>query len=266
MTNQLLNQPLETAAAESNATTVLAEQQPGETVVSTDTPAELILGKFKSHDDLAKAYTNLETMLGKKITNLTPEEAAVLKGLQGRPASAEEYKVPEGVDPEIGSWFREQAHKIGLSNNDAMELMAGYDSLLKRGAEEAARMHAKVHQANIDALKKEFGAAFEQRIALAQEGAKAVGGDELINLLGEAGLGTNPVIIKALAEVGKSLREDSIPKSQHASTFGLTPDDAKQTINQKMLDRDFREAYFDARHPAHKAAVAEMERLFTIAS
>lgn len=266
MTEQLLNQPLESATTETTATTVPTETNPGDQVVSSPSAEQLILGKFKTHDDLAKAYTNLESMLGKKVAGLTPEEAITLKELQGRPKSLEDYKVPEGITTEDAQWFREKAFKLGLSNNDALELMAGYVETSKAASEASLKIQEARHQENIMALQKEWGAAFDQRIALAKEGALAVGGEELINILGEAGLGTHPTVIKALANIGKSLKEDSIPTSQHGAKFGLTPADAKREIDLKMIDKDFRDAYFDARNPGHSAAVAEMERLFTISS
>jgi len=262
MTEQLLNQPLESAPAETTATTV--ETNPGDQVVSAAPTEELILGKFKTNDELIKAYSNLESMMGKKVTSLTPDEAKVLKELQGRPKSVDEYKLPEGTPEEVGAWFKDQAFKLGLSNNDAMELMHGYTDLLKRDSETQDADLIAYHENNIAILKTEFGAAFEQRVELAQQAALSIGGEDLVNVLGEAGLGTHPVVIKALANIGKSMKEDSIPTSQQSSRFGTTPEEAKRTIDSKMLDSEFRDAYFNARHPGHDAAVRTMEELFAL--
>lgn len=264
MTEQLLNQPLESAPAETTATTVTPEAKPEETVVSVQ--QDLILGKFKTAEDLATAYTNLESMLGKKVTNLTPDEANILKQLQGRPKDISEYKTVEGMPEDIAAWVKEHAFRLGLSNNDALEIMTDYAARMTAANEQVAKELELAHTQNVEALKKEFGSAFEQRIAMAREAANTIGGEELINILGERGLGSHPVVIKALAKLGQSLREDSVPKSQHGTAFGTSPAEAKVLINQKLIDRDFNEAYFNARHPGHKAAVEEMLRLHELSS
>jgi hypothetical protein len=257
---EILNQPLATETTVATATTV-PTPAPEETVVS-----ELILNKFKTVEDLAKSYTNLEALIGKKSEQFTVEDLQAIKKIRGIPTSAEEYGVVEGTPEEVGKFFKEQAHKLGLDKNATLELTAAYKAQMESAIEADQKAAEERHASNEAELKREFGGAFEQRIALAQQAALTIGGEALIEALGEAGLGTNPVVIKALTKLGTMLSEDSIPKSQHGSVFGTSPEEAKNLIRTRMVDPDFRKRYMNAGVPGHDDAVQEMLRLHELAS
>lgn len=209
----------------------------------------LILGKFKSSDDLAKAYGELEGLLGKRFNEMKPEDAAILKELQGIPKSASEYKIPDGVPEDIGNWFKEQAAKVGLTKNGALELMSAYQDKMKAENESFAAKFEEQRQKNLEELKKEFGSAFEQRVAMANKAVEKFGGQELFKVLGEAGLGTDPVVIKTFANLGKMLQEDSIPESRHGASFGVTPAEAERELNRLKADPNFSMSLVDRKHP-----------------
>lgn len=263
--SELLNQPLVEASAETTATTADTEINPTETVVS-EAPQELILGKFKSDEDVRKAYTNLESMLGKKVENFSPDDLAVLNSLRGVPKAKEEYKVVEGTPVEVADWFKDQAHKLKLTNNDVLELTAAYKARLEADIQAAEQAMQHKHEENAKALRQEFGAAFESRIKLANEAADQIGGEEFKAALRDAGLGSEPVVIKALAKLGTMLAEDTIPKSMQGAAFGTSPEEAKSLIKTRMNDPVFRQRYMNAGSPGHDDAVAEMLRLHELAN
>jgi hypothetical protein len=87
---------------------------------------DLLLGKYKTTDDLAKAYKELESKLGAKDDDL---RARILEELneeayKDRPASAGDYKLPESVDEsqaidnELLKWWSEHSYENGYSQEE----------------------------------------------------------------------------------------------------------------------------------------------------
>ena len=87
---------------------------------------DLLLGKYKTTDDLAKAYKELESKLGAKDDDI---RARILEELneeayKDRPASAGEYQLPESldqaeaVDNELLKWWSEHSFENGYSQEE----------------------------------------------------------------------------------------------------------------------------------------------------
>lgn len=265
MTEQILtNSATTTEPTLGNPPPIPAPSSPPEGIASPAEP-QLILGKFKNHDDLTKAYSNLESIMGKKVAQLTPEEAKTLAHLNGLPTKPEDYKLPEGTDEAASQWLREAALKAGITQNGLLEIVNGYNERAKVAADEVRQTFEAKHQQNILDLKREFGGAYDQRIALASKAALNIGGEEFVKRLGDAGLGTDPVVIKALANLGKSLAEDSVPASKHGATFGVTPEDARQQIAMMHSDRETMAIYRDRFHPKNEIVKSEMSKLYEVA-
>ena len=131
--------------------------------------------------------------------------------------------------------------------------------------QEIAKAQEAAQQAAV-ALRQEWGPAYDGKINAARLAAKHVDGDgSLQAMMNASGLGDNPALIKAFAKIGEMLGEPSALKGG-ASGFTMTPEAAKHQINQKYGDKQFLEAYNNAAHVGHDAAVQEMLRLQQIAS
>ena len=219
----------------------------------------------KSVDDLFKSYMNLESLMGKKVSQYSADEAAQLRALQGIPQSADEYKLPEGLSEELAGWFKENAVKAGLSANGALELATAYMELEKANIEKQEIARREAHKANVEVLKKELGAAYESRISLANRAAQELGGNEAVQALLDAGLGAHPAILKMLSNVGKMMEEDSIPSSQHNAKFGVTPEDAKMQIQQLMSSRETLNAYYNKHDAKHELVKKQIQDLYAVA-
>lgn len=87
---------------------------------------ELILGKYKSADDLAEAYKSLESKLGAKEEDL---RKSILEELQNdaykdRPESAGDYQLPDSIDEsaavdnELLRWWSEHSFENGYSQEE----------------------------------------------------------------------------------------------------------------------------------------------------
>jgi hypothetical protein len=224
------------------------------------------LHNFKSADDLAKSYLEANKLLGKRMTELNAEEAQYFKSLIGVPGESDAYKLPDGLTEDTSKWYKDVALKAGLTQDQAKHVIDSYIELERQQMSQAELSQRQEQQAWVESLKKEFGTAFDKQVEIAKRGVKAFGDESLTNLLNETGLGDHPAVVKMFAKIGRELLEDKIIKADSEVTFGVTPADAKRQIDLKRTDAEFMNAYLTARHPGHKAAVAEMARLYELAN
>lgn len=228
------------------------------------------LHTFKSVDDLAKSYVHLNKLMGKKITDMSPEEINQVYGKLGKPENADGYELPtEGLEgailPDMDKWYKEVAHKHNLTKEQARGIFEEYVQMSQGLVQNQTAQLTQAREEAITALKKEFGTAFENRLEVAKKAVNEFGGDELKTYLNETGLGNDPRLIKAFAKIGAELLEDRMISDKAAHVMGVTPDEAKRQISMKMADNEFKSAYLSRMHPGHKEAVAEMTRLQELA-
>jgi hypothetical protein len=121
MTDSLLSAGENTEAVVETEQTLATE----EATQSTDRP-EWLPEKYKSPEDLAKAYKELESKLGNKDEELrkTIMEELQADAYKDRPESAGAYELPEGIDSETAvdsellSWWSEHAFENGYSQEE----------------------------------------------------------------------------------------------------------------------------------------------------
>ena len=91
-----------------------------------ETRPEWLPEKFKTGEDLAKSYQELQSQFGKKATALREKITTELahKRLETRPASAGEYLLPETIDEtlapdnELLQWWSNHAFNNGYSQDE----------------------------------------------------------------------------------------------------------------------------------------------------
>lgn len=227
---------------------------------------------WKSQKDALQSAWNLEKLLGAdKAGNavVIPKEGdadawnAFYERL-GRPQTPNDYKfnLQEGdEESEIGQWFRDQAHKLGLNQQQAAALFEGFDQLMGSQAEQSQADLAAKAQQEMTELKREWGQAFEDNIMAGRKAARQFDlGEETLNKIEDA-LGTKGML-ELMAKIGNSIGEHSFETgTNRAGGFGLTPAAAKQQIAELQADSQFQAAYLDAQHVGHKEAVQKMQRL-----
>ena len=112
----------ESQSSEENVESTGATQE----TQSNQEQQELLLGKYKSPDDLANAYKELEKKLGSKEEDLRGKilEELQSEAFKDRPASAGEYQLPEtldseaAVDNELLQWWSNHAFENGYSQEE----------------------------------------------------------------------------------------------------------------------------------------------------
>lgn len=182
-----------------------------------------VAAKYANLADLVTGAENAQKLIGKPIDRLVEippnADAETRRGVLsklGLPEKLDDYKV---TAPKKGGDFvdvskpafaklREAAHGLGILPDQLQGLVevigestqAGYDATIAAGNEK--------HANNIKALQTELGETFDKTVADANLGIMRIGGQELIDALNGAQMGTDPVVLKAFAKVGAMLAED----------------------------------------------------------
>lgn len=262
----------------------MSEETPVEQVASEDwkdsIPEDLrndpSLADIQDVGSLAKSFVHSQHMIGADKVAIpsresSPEELDAFYNKLGRPESATGYEVPtEGMpevptNNELQTQFFEEAHRIGLNKQQAAALVRWQAEQSHSGLEAMQQEGQAALESATDTMRKEYGKAFEEKLTLAKGAAQEFGGDELMALLDKTGLGNEPAVIRAFANIGKAIANDEIIGGGGRQGFMMSPAEAKQQITNLKRDPNFMASYTDNGHTAHKESVAEMARLFELA-
>ena len=181
------------------------------------------------------------------------------RGGYQRPKTAEEYKfnLPEDqkVDEAALKNFSTQAHKLGLLPGQAEGVVKFYNDMIGAELSNANSIATAAREKATTELKTEWGQAYDQKIAAANNVVRSVLPDGFMSMNMEDGtkLGDNPVVIKAFAMLAEKMGEDKIISSD--GPMMMTPKALDKEINSLTAPGS---AYWDKSHPAHKDAVAEV--------
>ncbi len=238
------------------------------------------LSKFKTHDDLGKAYRELETKIGQKGVivpekDASPEAREEYYNALGRPKTPEEYKLEtvEGlhesvsVTTESENTFRVAAHKMGFTNDQVNELNQWYLGEVSNLVRAREKADLDASQATESALREEWKENYDGNV---DKVAKMMGDEAIDAMGGKEKLGNNPTVLKALGKIANLMSEDQIGniRSPVGKAAGNeSQQDAITKINAMNSDPDNAgyKALMNTEHPGHKDAVEERTRLYEIA-
>jgi len=201
---------------------------------------------FKDPAAAIDSYRNLEKLMGvpkERLLKLPEKDDdpawSEVHARLGRPASPDEYKI-DGENKEFAKWAKETFHGLGLNKKQAEALFGKYNEFAK--GHSTKQMEAQVQQAQASeaALKKEWGAAYDQNVMTAKKAAMTFGlTKEVIDKL-ESAMGYAEVM-KFMSTIGSKVGEDSFVASSSSSRgFGvMTPEQAKNRISGLKQDREF---------------------------
>lgn len=242
-----------------------------------DIKASPSIAKFETIEGLAKSYTNLEKMLGADKV-VIPKEGDT-EGWErfykaaGAPDAPDAYgfkapeKVPDGMqyNPELDSRIATIFHGAKLNKQQAAAVREGLLEIVGQGATESLDASKKAEadrllaiQQGEQALKAEWGTAYDQRGKAAGAAINKFLSPETIAALDSAGLANNPAIIKDMYNLGVKMvgEKDLIGASEQSQS----PADLDASI------ADFRAkhqaALFDKSHADHAQRTKEFTALF----
>lgn len=225
------------------------------------------LAGVKNLTTLAKSYVNAQKLVGKnKISipgeNATDDERNAFYSALGRPATANDYKhdkveIPEGyaLNEEQVAAFRETAFNIGLSQ-EAFEKALAFDlARTKQATEAAVAEYNREYDETMAKLQQQYGDKLPARISQVDKALTTFG---IKDLFVQKGLTNNYQIFEALANIGASISESKLKAGEVQQNF-KTP---QQQIEEIYADPNG--AIYNAEHPGHDKAVAEVKRLMAL--
>jgi hypothetical protein len=224
------------------------------------------MGAINNLESLAKSYIHSQKMIGKGKMSVPDQHASDSDWRQvftqlGLPEKLDDYsfEVPETAQFEDGfvTELKKTAHELGILPRQ----MDGFVKWYSDANNEAIKTHeaqTKVQQQeNMNALKQEWGQAFDQNINLAKSALKAADlGDQVYDWLNASGMGDDPNMIKILSTLGQMLKEDNL-----IGDFGETVAAPKE-LQSRVQELQQSPAYMDRSHPNHKAVLKEMEGIY----
>lgn len=230
--------------------------------------------------DILKSYQNLEKVFGADKagnTVMIPGEQADKKTLDtffdrlGRPTAPDKYTAPkfEGMGDDLDKGLRETGHALGLSDKQLKGLADWNNSAAKVMNERLAAEGAKEVTTQTEALKKEWGATYDERIGVGKLAAKELGWTEdQVNGL-QAVLGFDGVMKLAYnlgSKVGEGKFEVGDGGRGGGTAGAMTPNQAKLELSRLTTDAAFMKAWTDKNDVGHVAAVAKKSQLTVWAS
>lgn len=235
--------------------------------LSDELKGEKSIQSYESMEEAAKALVNAQKLVGKKITEMTPEELQQINVTMGAPESPEGYDFSglDVQDEQTAEWFKNIAHKNGISNDVAKSIVESQIEM----ANEANKMYESQVQLqmeeDIKTLKSDFGAAYDERVDMANKALREFGDDQLIKTIADQGLINNPSLVKMLSNVGKMISEGNIQNTENTGKFGLTPDEARDKINTLKADENYIKIMRGGDADKKDAQFKRMEDLYRLA-
>lgn len=234
------------------------------------------LKDFKSPADLAKSWVEAQKLIGVDKLPMPPKDAKPevrekflndVYDRLGRPKEAKEYKItdvklPEGVDlkiaPDAVEALKTEAHKLGLLPHQLDGLYKWYVTDTANKVKAHNDGLTKEKQDTEAALRSEFGAAYDAKVAKAQELLNKFAGNDYKVLL-DKGFGNDPAVVRFMAKMAETISEDTFAKGGAEAT--MTPEEAKAEI-PKVMDMLSK---MEQSHPEYKSLVARKRQLYEMA-
>jgi hypothetical protein len=223
---------------------------------------------FKDPASVLESYVNLEKLIGakEKLIKLPDnmDDPAALKeifGKLGLPEKSDEYgfEIPKepGDAQDFVKWAKDAFHESGLTKKQATTLAEKWTKFFTDAETNEATAYKSSIEAQQTSLKKEWGAAYEQKIAAGRSAASALGvtGEQVDALEKVMGF---EATMKFMDRIGSKIMEPGFAPANPGSANGhLTPEQALNRKTSLMADADFRKRYLNGDTGARE----EMERL-----
>jgi len=235
-----------------------------------DLKAEKALESIQDIPGLAKSYIHAQKLVGADkipVPNkfATDEDWQAVYSKLGRPENPDAYefnlKENSNIDENALKGFKETAHKNGLLPKQAEAIMNFYNDMTQNYIED---LNSKSEQGRSNAeqtLKKEWGAAFDNKVQQASTIANKYINDDFAHLTLSDGtkIGDHPEFIKAFANIANDLGEDKLVAAQGPQY--MTPAEIDKQIASLQQDGS---AYWNKNHPGHALAVQEVQDLLAL--
>lgn len=179
------------------------------------------LSQYSTLGDLAQKFVDLQAK-SDRLVELPGEDAddeakAAFYRSLGRPDEPDGYELstPEnreelGFTDEADAAYRQKAHELGLSKEQAEQLHAWQLERTGSALDAMKQQQKAAQEEGIQNLRKEWGDRFDERIAKAQRAFQHFGGEELLQYLKDTGQNESPALIKSFVELYEKTSDDSL--------------------------------------------------------
>ena len=228
------------------------------------------LQTFTSVDNLAKSYVNAVKKIGGNPDHLVqlPQEGESRDNFYntiGRPETPEGYDFGTEPGDERLNFYRAAVHKLGLTQDQATNMLKIYAAVEEEQAKSETRANADYAVNSQIELKREWGTNYDSKIDMAQRAFAQFSSPEFSKLMDETGLGNHPELLKAFSKIGEMLGDDHLVVGSGIGGGGMSPAQAKEEIESLYRDKEFSKSYLDRTDGNHKSATAKMDKLFRTA-
>ena len=236
-----------------------------------DLKASTALEPIQDIPNLVKSFINAQKMIGSSNKFTKPDQFATdeervnfFRQVMDVPSKLEEYNVDVPKEANFNDGFitalKELAFNQGMAPNQTNALLKWYADFNNQAlAEHEQQVQSRVAE-QTEALKKEWGEAFNKRLALAKATAKEFGDEDVFSWLDDSGLGNDTKLIKMLAKIGEVLKEDNVI-TENLDADAKAPSELQSQINEILSN--FSHPYHQQTHPNHQAAVKEVQNMFS---
>ena len=227
------------------------------------------LKNFTTVEGLAKSYLNTKSMVGKKQTPgefASDEDRAEFFKSLGKPDTSDgyEFSKPENVPEDMpyseerDIWFGNIAHKYNLTKEQAQGMRNEWNEMQIESHNNASKEVDAEYDASTNALKEEWGNAYEDKVNLANKAVSTYSAAETLQRLG---LDNNPDLVKLFANIGASMSEDQLVTGKAITSDVMSPSEAKE----KIAEINSNPAFTNPDHPMHKELIRKQASLFKMA-
>lgn len=231
---------------------------------------EAMLEHVKDVPTLVKNYVNAQKMIGKDKVVIpdpkfaTQDDYKAFYQKLGMPADIKDFKVELPKDSEFDQEFVGEFTKAAMENGilpgQANKLLSWYAAQEKQFAEKVQGEQMAKIQKDMADYKTKVGAAFPKKVLYANKALEKFGGPELMKAFGSnPALGADPRFIEMLANIGQQVFGEDVFQGEGGGGGGLTPAEARSKRNEIMGNQQH--PYWNAAHPKHQEAVAEVNKL-----
>lgn len=227
-------------------------------------------------ENVVNSYHNLEKLFGadkagRTVTLLgddaSPEDVNAFYTKLGRPKEAKEYGLtpPEGGDGAFAEWASNTFFEAGLTAKQAETLATKWEAFRSEVMGQQSEAETVSAQEAEAALRKEWGAAYDTKVAGIDAAAEKLGmsTEQLEGLRASMG----PVeAMRFVDSLNSKMGDHQFDEGGEPVTGVMTPQQAAQALGELQINREFMDAWLDKAHPGHKAAVEKKTRLAKLAA
>lgn len=211
---------------------------------------------WKAPTEMVDSYRNLEKLVGapqNEIIRLAKDDDAAgwesIYSRLGRPSTPDGYKLEApkegGGGPEFAKWASEQFYKAGLSEKQGKSVVEAWNKYVQDQITTEKTTYTNKITEETTALKKEWGAAYDQNMSAAKRAAREFGIEATVIDAIEKGAGFAKTM-KLFQTLGSKLGDASFVRGNGGSTNAdgpMTPAQAQDQIKGLKADPGFTAKY-----------------------